>query len=184
MGTFQAQLSKVTATGGQFALTHNVGYDMTDSDTAQPRQYAYPSDWNVNLVAELRQPLLQGAGVQFNRIAGPGATPGALQRRDARADQHRHRPGRLRGQRAKPGQRRGSGLLGAVLPVPQPRRGDRRPRQRLVDVAEDLHPLPQSAARAARPRKRPRPASNTTSSAARPSSRSTRCTPPKRSCAT
>ena len=93
-------------------------------------------------MAEVRQPLLQGAGVQFNRIAGPGATPGALQRRDARPDQHRHRPGRLRGRRAEPGQRRGNGLLGTVLPVPEPRRGDRRPRQRPVDVAEDLHPLP------------------------------------------
>ena len=27
-------------------------------------------------MAEVRQPLLQGAGPQFNRIAGPGATPG------------------------------------------------------------------------------------------------------------
>ena len=30
----------------------------------------------MNLQAEWKQPLLQGAGVQFNRIAGPGATPG------------------------------------------------------------------------------------------------------------
>jgi hypothetical protein len=29
------------------------------------------------LEAEMRQPLLQGAGAQFNRIAGPGAVPGA-----------------------------------------------------------------------------------------------------------
>ncbi len=73
LGTFQARLSKVTATGGQFALTHNVAYQMSNSPTR-----AYPSDWNVNLVAEWRQPLLQGAGVQFNRIAGPGARPEQL----------------------------------------------------------------------------------------------------------
>jgi len=72
LGTFQAKLSKVTATGGQFALTHNVLYDLSNKPSR-----AYDADWNVNLVAEMRQPLLQGAGVQFNRIAGPGATPGA-----------------------------------------------------------------------------------------------------------
>ncbi len=71
LGTFQAKISKVAATGGQFSLTHNVAYALTN----QPSR-AWPSDWNVNLVAEVRQPLLQGAGVQFNRIAGPGATPG------------------------------------------------------------------------------------------------------------
>ena len=107
----------------------------------------------------MRQPLLQGAGVQFNRIAGPGAQPGDLQRRDAGADQHRHRPGRLRGRRAESGQRRGSRLLGAVLPVPEPRRGDSRPRQRPGRPGGRSTPCTASAARAARPRKRPRPAS-------------------------
>lgn len=71
-GVFQAKVSKVAATGGQFSLTHNAVYDLNN----QPSR-GWPSDWNVNLVAEVRQPLLQGAGVQFNRIAGPGATPGA-----------------------------------------------------------------------------------------------------------
>jgi outer membrane protein TolC len=76
LSTFQARLSKVTATGGQFSLTHNVAYDMDRFNYPPPSRLAYPSDWNVNLVAEMRQPLLQGFGVQFNRIAGPGATPG------------------------------------------------------------------------------------------------------------
>ncbi|MEN6450015.1 MAG: TolC family protein [Thermoguttaceae bacterium] len=71
LGDFQARLQKVSATGGTFALTHNVDYAKTNNPTR-----AYSADWNVNLVAELRQPLLQGAGVQFNRIAGPGAQPG------------------------------------------------------------------------------------------------------------
>jgi len=71
-GVFQGKVSKIAATGGQFSLAHNVNYDMNN----QPSR-GWPSDWNVNLAAEVRQPLLQGAGVQFNRIAGPGATPGA-----------------------------------------------------------------------------------------------------------
>lgn len=71
LGTFQAKISKVAATGGQFSLAHNVAYDLSNRPSR-----AWPSDWNVNLAAEVRQPLLQGAGVQFNRIAGPGATPG------------------------------------------------------------------------------------------------------------
>ncbi len=73
LGTFQAKLSKVTDTGGTFSVTHNVEYAKTNNPTS-----AYPSDWNVNLVAEMRQPLLQGGGVEFNRIAGPGARPGVF----------------------------------------------------------------------------------------------------------
>lgn len=74
LGTFQAQLSKQTAPGGLFSVSHNVAYEWNDSPfRAAP---AWPSDWNVNFEAEARQPLWQGAGVAFNRIAGPGAIPG------------------------------------------------------------------------------------------------------------
>ena len=76
IGKFQTQLSKVAATGGQFSLTHTVAYDKDRYLYPSTVPYAYPSDWNVNLQAEFRQPLLQGAGVEFNRIAGPGAQPG------------------------------------------------------------------------------------------------------------
>ena len=75
LGTFQARLQKTTATGATFALSHVVAYDRDRYDYTVQR-LLYSSDWNVKLVAEMRQPLLQGAGVQFNRIAGPGATPG------------------------------------------------------------------------------------------------------------
>ena len=108
----------------------------------------------------------------------------AVQRRDDRADQHRHRAGQLRGGRAEPGQRRGNRLLGAVFRVPLAGRRDCRPRQRLDDLAEDLHVVPRSAARAARPKRRPRPAPSTSSSAARPKTRSIRSTSPKPSSAT
>ena len=73
LGTFQARLQKVTPTGGTFALTHEVDYAKTNNPSQD-----YVADWNVKLVAEMRQPILQGAGVNFNRIAGPGATPGAF----------------------------------------------------------------------------------------------------------
>ncbi|MBN2580857.1 MAG: TolC family protein [Pirellulales bacterium] len=79
LGTFQAQLQKTAATGGTFYLRHNVQYDrengvLANGDKLNTRTFI--GDWNVNLEAEFRQPLLQGAGAQFNRIAGPGATPG------------------------------------------------------------------------------------------------------------
>ena len=72
LGTFQAQLRKTAATGGTWSLTHNVDYEWNNATGSRK----WPSDWNVNLQAEFRQPLMQGAGVQYNRIAGPGAIPG------------------------------------------------------------------------------------------------------------
>jgi outer membrane protein TolC len=71
LGTFQARIQKTAVSGGTFALSHNVAYALTNNPTR-----LYSSDWNVKLIAEMRQPLLQGAGTQFNRIAGPGALPG------------------------------------------------------------------------------------------------------------
>ncbi len=70
-GTFQANLSKTNATGGTTTISHNWQYSWSNSPLRQ-----WPSNWNVDVTAEFRQPLLQGAGVQFNRIAGPGAIPG------------------------------------------------------------------------------------------------------------
>lgn len=71
LGTFQAQLAKTAATGATFALTHNVRYEWSNVGIRQ-----FPSDWQTNIEAEFRQPLLQGFGTQFNRIAGPGSIPG------------------------------------------------------------------------------------------------------------
>ncbi len=71
LGSFQAQLRKTMATGGTWSLTHNVLYDQNNRPFRQ-----HISDWSTNVEAEFRQPLLQGNGVQFNRIAGPGAIPG------------------------------------------------------------------------------------------------------------
>lgn len=71
-GSFQAQLAKTNATGGTASLRHNVLYEANNATLARE----WPSDWTVNLEAEVRQPFLQGAGVMYNRIAGPGAIPG------------------------------------------------------------------------------------------------------------
>ena len=68
---FQAQLSKRTATGAQIALRKYIEYDSNNAPGN-----AYPSVWNVNPEFEVRVPLLQGAGAEFNRIAGPSQTPG------------------------------------------------------------------------------------------------------------
>jgi hypothetical protein len=81
LGTFQAQLQKTSATGGTFTMRHGVLYDRENGVLAGTGEKIntrnFIGNWNVNLEAEFRQPLLQGAGAQFNRIAGPGAQPGA-----------------------------------------------------------------------------------------------------------
>lgn len=68
---FQAAITKRAATGSQFTIRHNVDYDANNA----PGNFL-PSAWNANVEMEFRQPLLQGAGLQFNRIAGPFSTPG------------------------------------------------------------------------------------------------------------
>jgi outer membrane protein TolC len=67
----QAQLSKQAATGTQFIFRHNVDYDSNNAPSNRFR-----SVWNTNFETELRHPLLQGSGVEFNRIAGPNQVPG------------------------------------------------------------------------------------------------------------
>ncbi len=64
--TFNTQLTKVTAEGGQFSVRNNVVYDLNNNPTRQ-----IPKDWNANYEMSFNQPLLAGAGAQFNRIAGP-----------------------------------------------------------------------------------------------------------------
>ncbi len=74
LGSFQAQLRKTMATGATWSLSHSIRYDLNNQPFRQ-----HPSDWNVALEAQFTQPLLQGAGVTFNRIAGPGTIPGVYQ---------------------------------------------------------------------------------------------------------
>jgi hypothetical protein len=68
---FQSAITKQGVTGSQFTIRHNVDYDGNNAPGN-----AVPSAWNSNFETEIRQPLLQGSGVQFNRIAGPLSQPG------------------------------------------------------------------------------------------------------------
>ena len=74
LANFSAGISKYNQTGGWSKISTNIGYDYTSLQYSPTRQWA--TDWNVDVTAEFRQPLFQGNGVQFNRIAGVGAIPG------------------------------------------------------------------------------------------------------------
>ena len=71
VGVFQAAITKRAATGSQFTIRHNVDYDANNAPGN-----LFDSAWNTNVEMEIRHPLLQGSGAQFNRIAGPITTPG------------------------------------------------------------------------------------------------------------
>ncbi|MCD0460381.1 TolC family protein [Roseiconus lacunae] len=68
---WSSQLQKRTATGSTFALRHVVNY--ANSNRPQQRFSSSFAGW---LEAEWRQPLLAGAGLQYNRIVGSSQVPG------------------------------------------------------------------------------------------------------------
>ncbi len=65
------QLSKRTPTGAEFAVRNVIDYDSNNATGN-----ITDSAWQSQIHAEMRQPLLQGGGLQFNRIAGPAGQPG------------------------------------------------------------------------------------------------------------
>ena len=74
LNTTQTGLSKRSATGGFYSFRNVTSYDRNNQLSNR-----FPFDsWETYVEAEVRQPLLQGAGTQFNRIAGPGAAAGQL----------------------------------------------------------------------------------------------------------
>lgn len=62
-------ITKQAATGTQFSLTGNIVHDNNN----RPGNL-FDNAWTTLLEAQVRQPLLQGSGVAFNRIAGAGVT--------------------------------------------------------------------------------------------------------------
>lgn len=68
---YQLELSKRSATGTLMSLRNRIEYDANNQSTNR-----YPSTWQSILEGEFRQPLLQGSGTYFNRIAGPSQQPG------------------------------------------------------------------------------------------------------------
>ncbi len=73
LDNFVTELSKQTASGARVAVRHHIDYDDNNALANVFRSY-----FNTNYETEFRQPLLQGAGVDFNRIAGPNSTPGQI----------------------------------------------------------------------------------------------------------
>lgn len=71
LDTTRAELIKQTVTGGQFAVRNVTIYDKNSAPSN-----LFPSSWTTYYEAEARQSLLQGGGVDFNRIAGPNGQPG------------------------------------------------------------------------------------------------------------
>jgi hypothetical protein len=72
--SYQTAISKRSATGGDFTIRKVIDYDHNNS----PGNDDPNRPWTIQLEGEFRQPLMQGAGVDFNRIAGPGGTPGSI----------------------------------------------------------------------------------------------------------
>jgi len=70
----QFGVSKRSATGGLFSLRNISIYDRNNQVTNS----FLPYSWENYVEAQIRQPLLQGAGSQYNMIAGPNAIPGQL----------------------------------------------------------------------------------------------------------
>jgi outer membrane protein TolC len=67
------EVHKTTATGARFAVRNHIIYDRSEIFNPSLR---FNSAYQVDYEAEYRQPLLQGAGVEFNRIAGPNSQAG------------------------------------------------------------------------------------------------------------
>lgn len=61
-------LSKRSATGATFQLNHQFVFDRNNTPA---NRFSNNTSYDNFLTAEIRQPLLRGAGVAFNRIAGP-----------------------------------------------------------------------------------------------------------------
>jgi hypothetical protein len=80
LSTTQFGINKRSATGALFTLREVSIYDRNNQSG---NRFKNPGDikslsWDNFLEAQARQPLMLGAGTEFNRIAGPGATPGQL----------------------------------------------------------------------------------------------------------
>lgn len=71
LAVFNSQISKIAADGTQYYVRQNVNYEWNNN----PSNF-YPSVYTPVIEAEFRHPLLQGAGVDFNRIAGPDSVSG------------------------------------------------------------------------------------------------------------
>jgi outer membrane protein TolC len=72
LNVYTAEIRKRTAAGTGITLRNRFAYDFNNS----PFNNVPNLPWTASIEGEVRQPLLQGAGVDFNRIAGPSGVPG------------------------------------------------------------------------------------------------------------
>jgi outer membrane protein TolC len=70
-GDFLAEITKRSATGTTFGVRNITNYNRNTSPVNR-----FPGAYETMFETEFRHPLLQGGGIDFNRIAGPNATPG------------------------------------------------------------------------------------------------------------
>lgn len=66
LGNFTMGVTKATADGSTFEFRNTTNYDYNNNGSR-----IQASDWFTNFEAAFTRPLLQGAGTQYNRIAGP-----------------------------------------------------------------------------------------------------------------
>src|SRR4029079_4736799 len=72
LGRFTSTLSKTAADGSTFSFGNNTNYEGNIVPTVGASPFrAWQSDWTTNFEAIANIPLMQGRGVQYNRIAGP-----------------------------------------------------------------------------------------------------------------
>jgi outer membrane protein TolC len=75
LGNFTSGITKTAADGTQFSFRNNTIYDGNNTPVFDPATQtgfkAFASEWQTNFEASFSHPLLQGGGVQYNRIAGP-----------------------------------------------------------------------------------------------------------------
>lgn len=81
-GQFSTTLAKVAATGTRMFFRNQ----QTNTWNTNPSN-RFPSVWNTQIEAEFIHPLLQGSGVQFNRIFGPGQNQAISTQRNPNAAQ-------------------------------------------------------------------------------------------------
>ena len=76
VGTFNIGINKYAPTGTQFYLDHINQYNHTTGGMMGALGRETPATWSNYLEGGFRHHLLRGGGIEFNRIAGPGGTPG------------------------------------------------------------------------------------------------------------
>ena len=67
----QSEIGKVSAYGSRYFLRQHNYYTQNNNPSNQ-----FPSAFQSDIEAEIRHPLLQGSGLDFNRIAGPNSNAG------------------------------------------------------------------------------------------------------------